>query len=470
VQEPTPNNHINLYVDATGTPCRAMNEQVLRCDMVPASPVLTSLDAAIFFLRMIGGGADSMDKGVPLPTKPTKTTYYIGGLYEVDSDGATRSYYIMGGQGLAMRLQNGGSQSVVYLNGDHLGSVSMATDSSGNRVSKQDFDPWGKVRSSSKVDQTTRSYTGQQLDGTGLLYYHARYYDPGLARFISADSIVQEAASNLKVDFHETAMLYGLNGQNHVALSSGLPFQTREGESTNGTVDPQALNRYSYVLNNPLNFADPSGHKTVVSYLITGKMASSYAGGTGDQVDRASGKYQEAANNQAAAVAIIIGAFGAAIGAWVGVELAAGAEAAGAEAADVSGAAAVGAGGGAAIGGGVGYALGKAYSSLSSEQQSQVKRFGVWLGSVTTMALTYGGKLGSVLFIVIDNKVVGQVYDTNGDLLYSDNFLQGQSLTSDVYEAILDAGMRFANDHWGRDQGSVIKSLNGQRCSSIQKC
>lgn len=157
VQEPTPNNHINLYLDATGTPCRALGPQQLRCDMVPASPVLTSLDAAIFFLRMIGTGADSMDKGVKLPTKPTKTTYYIGGLYEVDSDGATRSYYSMGGQGLAMRSQSGASQSVVYLHGDHLGSVSMATDSSGNRVSKQDFDPWGKVRSSGKVDQTIRS-------------------------------------------------------------------------------------------------------------------------------------------------------------------------------------------------------------------------------------------------------------------------------------------------------------------------
>ena len=27
------------------------------------------------------------------------------------------------------------------------------------------------------------NYTGQRLDGTGLLYYHARYYDPVLGRF-----------------------------------------------------------------------------------------------------------------------------------------------------------------------------------------------------------------------------------------------------------------------------------------------
>jgi RHS repeat-associated protein len=36
---------------------------------------------------------------------------------------------------------------------------------------------------------TSIGYTGQHLDDTGLLYYHARYYDPGLARFISPDGV-----------------------------------------------------------------------------------------------------------------------------------------------------------------------------------------------------------------------------------------------------------------------------------------
>lgn len=33
------------------------------------------------------------------------------------------------------------------------------------------------------------NYTGQQLDGTGLLYYGARTYDPALHRFVQADTI-----------------------------------------------------------------------------------------------------------------------------------------------------------------------------------------------------------------------------------------------------------------------------------------
>jgi RHS repeat-associated protein len=53
---------------------------------------------------------------------------------------------------------------------------------------------------------------------TGLYNYDARLYDPVVGRFITADSIVQ--------DFY----------------------------------DPQLLNRYSYVRNNPLKYVDPDGH------------------------------------------------------------------------------------------------------------------------------------------------------------------------------------------------------------------
>ena len=54
--------------------------------------------------------------------------------------------------------------------------------------------------------------------GVDLYYYGARYYDANIGRFISADTIVQSLAN------------------------------------------PQTLNRYSYVVNNPVRFTDPSGH------------------------------------------------------------------------------------------------------------------------------------------------------------------------------------------------------------------
>ncbi|MFL5801986.1 MAG: RHS repeat-associated core domain-containing protein [Roseiflexaceae bacterium] len=145
--------------------------------------------------------------------KGSTTTYYLGALWEEDSSGATKAYYSFNGQVVAMRAASG----VTYLHGDHLGSVSVSTNSSGALVSQQTFDPWGKVRSGG-IGQTELNYTGQRLDMTGLLYYHARMYDPLLGRFASADSVVPNPA------------------------------------------DPQDLNRYTYVSNNPLNRTDPTGH------------------------------------------------------------------------------------------------------------------------------------------------------------------------------------------------------------------
>ena len=64
------------------------------------------------------------------------------------------------------------------------------------------------------------TFTGQEDDDElGLYNYKARLYDPVLGRFISPDSIVPNPE------------------------------------------DPQSFNRYSYCLNNPLKYTDPSGHE-----------------------------------------------------------------------------------------------------------------------------------------------------------------------------------------------------------------
>ena len=78
--------------------------------------------------------------------------------------------------------------------------------------------PFGATRVTTGSADVAYKYTGQEFDSsTDLYFYQARYYDPHLGRFISADTIVPK------------------------------PFNS------------QSLNRYSYVLNNPLNYVDPTG-------------------------------------------------------------------------------------------------------------------------------------------------------------------------------------------------------------------
>lgn len=73
-------------------------------------------------------------------------------------------------------------------------SISVASDAAANGT-PQTFTPWGTIKRGG-ISVTSLNFTGQRLDsGSGLLYYHARYYDPALARFVSADTIIPGQAN-----------------------------------------------------------------------------------------------------------------------------------------------------------------------------------------------------------------------------------------------------------------------------------
>ena len=131
---------------------------------------------------------------------------------------ATKYYYI-GSSRVAMRRSTSTGSEVTYLHTDHLGTVSIATDASGQVLARTLNMPYGSVRWSSGVMPTDWGYTGQkEAIGTGLVYLHARYYASWPGRFVSADTVVPEPGN------------------------------------------PQALNRFAYVRNNPIRRIDPSGH------------------------------------------------------------------------------------------------------------------------------------------------------------------------------------------------------------------
>jgi RHS repeat-associated protein len=113
--------------------------------------------------------------------------------------------------------------TVRYLLGDHLGSTSITADTAGARVAELLYKAWGENRYAFSTTPTTLRFTGQRQESglggaDGLYYYGARWYDPYLNRWLQPDTIVPNPGN------------------------------------------PQDLNRFAYVRNNPLRYIDPSGH------------------------------------------------------------------------------------------------------------------------------------------------------------------------------------------------------------------
>ncbi len=70
--------------------------------------------------------------------------------------------------------------------------TSIVTDAAGTVNSDTKYKAWGDVRYASGTNPTDYTYTGQYSHAAdfGLMFYNARWYDPSLSRFASADSIV----------------------------------------------------------------------------------------------------------------------------------------------------------------------------------------------------------------------------------------------------------------------------------------
>jgi RHS repeat-associated protein len=149
---------------------------------------------------------------------PSPATIYAGGgIYEVDKSSGgsitrTTTYYPAAG---AMRVDS----TVYYVLKDQLGSASLVTDSSGIVVSENRYYPFRETRTISGSMYTDKLFTGQrEMTGLGIYHHGARFYSPYITHFYQPDTIVPDPSN------------------------------------------PQSWNRYSYVLNNPIRYNDPSGH------------------------------------------------------------------------------------------------------------------------------------------------------------------------------------------------------------------
>lgn len=158
-----------------------------------------------------------------------RMTTYVGSQFEKIVDGAntTLNYYV--GDYAVYSVVNG-AESWSYLHRDHIGSLVATSNqdpSAAADIQWQAFAPWGAALVDSwngsektELDPTERGFTDHEhLIEVGLIHMNGRVYDPLIGRFVSPDPLIQAPTNS------------------------------------------QSYNRYSYVMNNPLSFVDPSGYE-----------------------------------------------------------------------------------------------------------------------------------------------------------------------------------------------------------------
>ena len=163
-------------------------------------------------------------------TRGDSSVQTYAGAQEVETTPAGKLVRTYWPYGVGVEIDRPGkSTELNWVHRDRLGSTVLITGQTGSVVEKMAHDAWGKRRALDGTNSTpdsidgktdNKGFTGHEmLDQLDLVHMNGRVYDPLIAKFVSADPVVQEVT----------------NGQNY--------------------------NRYSYVLNNPTNLTDPTGFK-----------------------------------------------------------------------------------------------------------------------------------------------------------------------------------------------------------------
>jgi RHS repeat-associated protein len=176
-----------------------------------------------------------------------KVTHYLGSVEYIYENDEVKARGYIGNLVIGIKNQSNNHNlwSHKYLLKDHIGSTHTIVDKNGNILSNMSFNAWGARRQPpiqdsavvfqdyhlydvwtllgygvNGIDNTTnRVFTGHEhFDQVGIIHMNGRIYDPSIGRFLQADPVIQD------------------------------PYNT------------QSLNRYSYVMNNPLSYTDPTGY------------------------------------------------------------------------------------------------------------------------------------------------------------------------------------------------------------------
>ncbi|MES2668265.1 MAG: toxin TcdB middle/N-terminal domain-containing protein [Patescibacteria group bacterium] len=163
-------------------------------------------------------------------------TVYPNKLYTVSPAAIERHIYA-GGDLVATIQTVGTTTSRHYAHTDHLGGTDVVSASNGLSEQQLSYNPFGAISEhlrSGSFDER-RKFTGHEFDkATGLNYMGMRYQDGTTGRFISQDPAHWLIGDQ---DFSD-------------AYDRSLDFHLS---------NPQSLNSYSYVNNNPLRYTDEDG-------------------------------------------------------------------------------------------------------------------------------------------------------------------------------------------------------------------
>jgi len=153
-----------------------------------------------------------------------RSTIYAGDYEEVYENGDTRGYYYLDGNVIVIR---DGLFKPYLAFTDNIGSMLSVFDEEGRKVFDASYDAWGKQTITQNDIGLYRGYTGHEmLNEYDIINMNGRLYDPVIGRFFSPDNYVQ------------------------------MPDNS------------QNFNRYSYCLNNPSKYTDPSGEWFGIDDLI----------------------------------------------------------------------------------------------------------------------------------------------------------------------------------------------------------
>lgn len=178
--------------------------------------------------------------------KSNGTLYWTGvgsdPLAESDLSGnITREFTFFSGKRIARRDVSSGN--IHYYFSDHLGSADIVTNASGTIENESDYYPFGgeRVVSQSVTDQNYK-FTGKERDAeSGLDYFGARYYSSLTSRWLTPD---------------------------WSASAEPVPYADFE--------DPQSLNQYGYVRNNPMSQVDKDGHDPLIGGILGAGAGAGY--------------------------------------------------------------------------------------------------------------------------------------------------------------------------------------------------